>query len=617
MRKTVYSIMVVFILFLITGCQQNSGELEAPTEIAEVKSVSLFYNDQEIKDGILEVDITLNEINLTVEIIKTAADLDVNAIFKSSVLEVAEIDQTGKVLLLGVGETIISVSAADKKHQIVLVVEDSLNTKRKEHEVIVVGGNANRSTAAEGDYVLLTPEFSENFDFIRWEFKLDGEVISNVWTNGNIFKMLDGEVKITAIFEEKMRQLVVHNGNVEGFNLQNKEGATRTYLIPAGAKVNITALEAREGEIFIGWDYEIPDNRRGELGNPVLENLVMPNHNLNVWAIYSRISDLGFPKASETAKLPYSNASKGFKEIKNGVPHGEAEDYDLEKLNGFRFAIESDEKSVDLDNYAIENIEGSNLSNGDKGSLTVKVIFKNHHQTLPITVELYATYYSAKATSGIIEVPAGAVVTKYFSVPFGFDKPWMSLVLRKPTNLAANETILLDMVAAKALTYPNGDPQFKDSSSYQWVKVDSYKGTNWSGGHYIVHNNIGLSSLVFFSDNLTFNPSLSARINNLPYYDEEDESLKIYFRIINVSENMGNHEFMLSNSINPYDDDSTRVSVQLEMEYKEIAIFSLEINRSQLNEEFYFHILNDGLDVSLAGRYGNNLIVQMAYNDIF
>ena len=53
------------------------------------------------------------------------------------------------------------------------------------------------------------------------------------------------------------------------------------------------------------------------------------------------------------------------------------------------------------------------------------------------------------------------------------------------------------------------------------------------------------------------------------------------------------------------------------MEYKEIAIFSLEINRSQLNEEFYFHILNDGLDVSLAGRYGNNLIVQMAYNDIF
>ena len=93
--------------------------------------------------------------------------------------------------------------------------------------------------------------------------------------------------------------------------------------------------------------------------------------------------------------------------------------------------------------------------------------------------------------------------------------------------------------------------------------------------------------------------------------------MKIYFKVVNDSENIGNHQYMLSNSLNPFDLDLNSSSLKLELENQEILIFSIEIERTSAIEDIYFHILNDGLDAALQGRYGNNILIQMSYRDIF
>lgn len=613
--KLGFIVFTILVLIGLVSCNQKNKNVEPPEEERKVNSVEILYNDQ-TTNGIITVDISAETITLKANVHKSHESVSSNVAFTSSDILVATVNDDGIVTFHGVGETIITATAGDKTSRVVLVINDTLSSEEETFTVTVIGGRSDKSKAATGEYVTLIAEVPEHMEFVRWDFRIDGKIVRDVWTNGNVFQIENNNIEITAVYEEKLYTLNVVGGIVVGETLVDYiESEDRSvYEFSYGTEVNLRANDEPSGTMFVGWDYQAKNNRVGDLGSKSLDAFNMPDETLTVWSVFSEKSTLGLPPAGS---VPFNNVNDGFKVINNGIPEGENVDSDLDEMSGYRFAIPSTASIYDEGDYSQENVMGSNLANGEKGSYTLKAIFKNHHKTLPVTVEFYATYYGARTTTGLVTIMPGEVLTKYFLASLGFDRPWMGFVVRKPTNLSSGDVILLDMVVQKAPTYPEGDKQFEISGRAEWVSLTNYTAGNGWQGHrpMIVNNNLGMSMIAAYADNIPLNGYIVAGINNLPTYDSENPNNKIYVRVINATNNIGQYRFQISSTNNPLDENGQISHYDVKLEANEVEVFAISVPRDVDVNQLYFSIVKDKVDGGAL--YGHNIVLQLAYNNIF
>lgn len=623
-RKFLLGLLLCAILaFPLVGCgDSNVIQVEPPSKTGEVSSVTIGYEDADITGGMLAVDLSVGTLTLRANVRKT--DESVNAVvkFNSSVKDVATVTENGTVTLVGVGETVITAEAGNKKHEIVLVVGDNYSVPQQ-YTVTVVGGRSNISTAAPSEYVTLTANEDPSRRFVRWEYSMGGEPIADLWINGNIFAMPAGNITVTAIFEVMLYQLNVVNGTVKNLESDENADGAAVYHLEYGTEITTVADPEPSGKMFVGWDYKIKNNRVGEIGETEYGPFEMPAETLTVWAVYSDASSLNM----KNKPYAYNSESRGYKKITDGTPSGETADPDLQGMSGYRFAIPANtSKSTSMD----ENISYSNLSTLNTGSQTVKAVFKNHHSSLPITVEYYASQYGAIVTTGEITVPAGSVAETSVIANLGFNFPSMGFAVRENIGGDANDTVLLDMVVRKAATYPDGDKQFEVSGAAQWVNLNaikldergnegyiSYPGGTQStsapfGGRKWVNNDWGMTNIQTRNAMLTPVSWVCNQIKNLPSYDAASPTTKIYFRVINATAYDCNFKFNLGNTTNAVGTAAgdSLASYTLSLTGYEMKLFALEFARTE-GDTVYFGIIKEKHD-----EYDNNLVIQMSYNNV-
>ena len=612
----------------LVGCVTDDGPtVEKPDPVYKVYSVTLRYNDANVDGGTINVDLSAGSIQLGANVRKDEA-ADGTVTYSSSDPAIATIDATGKVTLLAEGETIISAAAGGKSHQVVLVVSDDYQTSES-HTITVNGGTASATSAKAGDYVTLSATIPAHMDFIEWQF--DGE--DTIWTNGNVFRMPDRDIVITADFDEMLYTLNVVGASVskadevtdpEGEDGGNTEGGTSAdfdmtvYKFSYETEISLEAIEAPEGKMFIGWDYGTVNNRVGETGDPEYGPFAMPDSALTVWAVFSDLQT----KVWTTYSVPY-----GGKAIDDGTPSGDFNDPDLEGLSGYRFTI-SPTQSASVD-YP-ENIQGSDFTTSDGQTKTLKAILKNHHETLPVTIELYITYYGNLVSSGNITVGPGETITHYFQAGLGIDDPWWGMEVREDVGgSSADGNIELDVVLGAAATYPSGDRLLQVSGDAEYVQLGAYdnNGSSWEMGARpkVIFNELGLSNIAIYGGNFNNVPDgyISAPIQNMPAYDPENPTTTVYIRLINnvtnQQEPLTTLAFAIGTDNNPIDgegDQFDRTEDVTITKIGETMLLKLEVKRTADDGgRFYFSIIKPKIDVN-DSYWGHNFCVQLTFNNV-
>lgn len=659
MRKkmgTVFALLMALTLMIgFVACGAPDKDPVTPPEPEDkVVSVFIVYDGSRVTNGVVSVDITEGSVSLSAEV-KVSGDADDKVTFASSNPDVAEISATGGVTLKTDGETVITAAAGDKKHEIVLVVTDKYSPVGDDYSVVVYGGTASAESAKEGEQIFLTADTAtfatEHQSFVKWEYLYadSSEPIEDLWLNGNAFRMPAADIVVRAVLEDMLYTLNVVDGTIktatkDGEPVEAKgvtEGDTTVYRLPYETNVTVQANEEKDGEMFVGWDYEVKKNRKGDPGQTEY-SFTMPDETLTVFGIFSKANKLVFSDGS------FSSDSR---RINDGLVSGEsAADSDLEGMSGFRFGFGAN-RSANSEGYGSENLTGVDVFSTLRfGSQTVKVRFKNHSADQTLKMEFYAVSYSTVATTGVVTIAPGAVEEKMFVAPAGFHNPSFALVLRESLTGSSGDVVYLDVVYETADTYEGGDPQFNVIDA-EYAKLESRKpsvadypaGTGIRpdcylsgptanlppeaptgvdfGGRKNVNNDYGITNLITrdsYIDWTKGTPYLTAKYSNLPKYDPEDPTVSVYFRVINTNNNVGTFDFGIGTAENPMND-AGRISVELELQPNEVKLFGLTLERGE-TDDVYFTIIkriNDqtGSATNSNSRYDHNLIIQMMYNN--
>lgn len=612
---------------LFSGCAGIPGldgllggqeeKVDPPATEYRVYSVTMRYNDKKIDGGILSVDLSAGSIQLTADVLKDD-EADGTVTFTSGTEDVATIDASGKVTLKGAGETVITATAGTKTHSIVLSV--GADDAGKTYGVTVIGGKANVTSSAEGEYVTLETVIPEHKEFVQWNFPESVE-----WINGNVFKMPAGDVEITAEYTDKLYTLNLIGATVvQADTTKNPEytsgGYSETeaskhteeyeinvYKLRYDATIKVEAIDAPDDKMFVGWDYGSTNNRAGDAG--VSEySFTMPGNTLTVWGIFS-----------ETKKVFTAGSINGYttSTITDGAPAGGFQDYDLEGMSGFRITMAGNKGGVQ--GYSNENITGSQLDTTATGTQLVKTIFKNHHATQAVTVETYLTYYGNLATSGEVTIEPGETKTVYWEAGLGINKPWMGFELR--SNLTSSSNVVLDMVCSMAPMYPKGDKLLSVSGKAEYVKLGGYTATNWPREK-ILNNDVGTTTIAVYGGNFGGSIGyLTSPISNVPKYDENNATTTIYGKVINNVTNNENPtntlKFVVSTSANPTDESTIVAETEIVIEkIGDVILFKLEIPRTADDKgQYYFSIVKSKID-SNDSLFGHNFCVQLTYNNV-
>ncbi|MDD2575581.1 MAG: hypothetical protein PHD47_03825, partial [Acholeplasmataceae bacterium] len=390
-------VLTLFVALAMVACVDSPNVEEPPVTINppdplnEVTSITIIYDGMKVTGGVLSVDLTEGSIALSAEVRKTG-NADGTVMFSSSDTSIAEINaSSGEVVIKKKGETIITANAGDKTHSIALIVGDEFGSVETKYTITVIGGISSVTSSEAGQQVTLTAAVNEferdHLSFIKWEY-LDAdtlEKIDNLWINGNSFKMPTKNILVKAICEDKLYTLNVVNGTVlnalsDGEQLELtgiEEGDVMKYDLPFDTEVTVKANPAKPGTMFVGWDYEMTLNRVGDLG--VQEySFTMPSETLTLYGVFSQVKPLVFGHVTVGINnLPI---------VKGHVQGEEAPDPELEGMNGYRFTFSGNAQANEVGSK-VENLTGNQgFSTLRHGSQTVKTIFKNHHETLPITV---------------------------------------------------------------------------------------------------------------------------------------------------------------------------------------------------------------------------------------
>ncbi len=684
MRKGLFKFLAILtcVMFLLplTACVKTDTDEDEkvlpPDPVSAVTNVIIMYDGNKLTGGVLSVDVSLTSITLTADVQKTG-DADGTVTFVSSDSLVAEIGSaSGIVTLKKKGETIISASAGDKKHEIALVVGDDLQgSVTEKYTVTVVGGISDITAAVEGQQVALSYTFMEDQEFLYWEYKKtnSGELIDekDLWINGNNFRMPAYDITVTAIINDQLlytlnvlgAELKTANLDEESYEFEAgiPDGDIIRYQLPKGAVVTVEAFEDTPDKMFVGWDYEVIKNRVGVLGEREY-SFIMPKETLTVWGVFSNTSSLGF----SSTLYGVSTKANGADIIKDGALSVESAtplDAAFAGMDGYRFGIPANSTATSETKPFPENITQSNVSTLTTGSQTMKVLFKNNHASLSITVDLYASQYITIARTGEVTIEPGELKTVHFVASAGFHNPTFGFALRANIGGNSDDYVLLDMGVQKADTHPEGDPMFKvvegeyaqlaswhpDTPDYpagSGIRGDCYMpgptGTNAGqptnvdfGGRKNVNNTNGITSLTIRDNYMNFNnavakggvPYLTAKYSNLPNFDDSPE-VTVYFRIINTNINKGTFKFCLSTSnlatgYNPLID-SEKVSYDFLLDGSDnsVMMFGLTIKRTSATDVVYFSIIKEKNDanpngdpINTATNYDQNIVVQMLFNN--
>ncbi|MBO5328169.1 MAG: Ig-like domain-containing protein [Clostridia bacterium] len=616
----VMALIMIVSVFSFAGCLTAETPVNPPAAVYKVQSVTLKHNDKSI-EGTLSVDKSIEEIQLSADVVKDA-QADGTVTYSSSNKKVATINSLGKVKLLSEGETVITAQAGDKVHTIVLIVGNAYGTK-KTYTITVNGGVANVTEAAKGDYVTLSAIIPEHKDFVEWRFNVNG-----LWVNGNTFKMPPANVEVTAKYVSKLYQLNVVGATVEidgekaeGEVIGNTEDGTDvehnivSYPVRYDTPIKVTALEAPAGEIFVGWDEGVRNNRVGEMGIGEYE-FNMPGETYTVWANYSKLT----PTILKVNPSRYWDASKGSKVITTGVPEGESEDPDLEGLSGYRLTFTAGESAI---TDTPENIQGSYLDTITSGTNTMKAIFKNRG-SYDVTLELYATYYGNICTSGYVKVPAGKTVTKYFTGGLGISAPWMGVALRE-TIASGSGTFNVDMVLGAAPMYPEGDPLLSVSGKAEIVKLEaSYdvKINGWARER-LYNEKLGLMTYAIYGAQFTnvseSNPAARVtKISNMPAYDENNPYTIIYARVINNATSgdfLSKIDICVGTDADPTKGTNTYYATAVHEQIGDVVVVAIKVPRTANDGQFYFSVRKTTVE-GTGTYYPHNFSVLLTYNNV-
>lgn len=620
----VCSVMLAFML--IVGCGNNADNnggdnggnqstvVVPPVPVHKVISVNLQVNDVNV-EGTYSVDISAGTLQFAASVLKDEG-ADGTVTYASSDTSVAMINSSGRTTLRSTGETVISASAGDKEHKIVLIVGDDYSTPSS-HNITVIDGTSSVTSASEGAYVTVSPVAPPHKKFVEWKYTYtaNGTEVEDIWLNGNIFTMPAAAVTVTAIYEDMLYTLNVIGATVtddgsggfegEGEVIGNDKGGEAaeydivSYSFKYDTPITLEAMAAPDGKMFVGWDHGVKNNRVGELGDTE-HTFGMPGETLTVWAQFSEKSGLDF----------YEPGDEGGSSSSQRVTTPFT-DPDMQGMTGFTVNFSGSAGAV---TESPENVKNSNLDTMAGGSQVLKAVFKNTHASLPVTVELYATQFGTIVTTGHVTVPANSVVEKYFTANLGFGGPWWGFALRENIGASSNETVTLHVGCQKAAAYPDGDKQFEIAGKAEYVNVGkSYGGKDWGNANERkIYNDKGMSHIKFNASVVKVNSYIYNSIENMPGYNA-NKPTKIYFRVINTNANPGAFKFNISTDTNQLNEEASVGSRSVTLGANGVELFAIELNRTS-DAPLYFGIVKTAAE-SGSDKYGYNIIVQMLYNN--
>ena len=615
---------------ILIGCDQDGGgsggqsgePLTPPEETPKVHSVVMTYNDAVI-EGLLSVDLSLESIKVAATVNKDEG-AEGSLSFESSDEKVATIDKEGNVALEAEGETVLTATYGSESCSIVLSVESGYVGK---YAVTVVDGTASVSSAAAGEIVTITPTIPAHKEFADWSF--DESETDVTWISGNMFKMPAGDVTVAAEFTDMLYSLrlvgakvtedgsdKVQEGEIVGYDgtVQAEEYAIREYKYPYEAELSFEAIDPPEGKMFVGWDENVVNNRID--AEETITDYVMPDETTTLWANFSTYT---------TKKLLQPTSGIGGNWNPTEID-GATADPELEGLSGYTFTIPAG--TAKMEGYN-EDIKGSVLDTTSKPSQAIRAIFRNRGQQ-PVTVEIYASYLTNLATSGLVTVQPGETLSKTFIALLGFTgNPWWGFSVRESTTAEGGD-VPLDIVLGCANAYPKGDKTLAVSSGTRLVQLDNYSATLGTAFMTRIDNAQGWTLVAAYehSNGLVAPAVVTARLNNLPAYDPEDPYVTLYIKMQNqaASDHSYDYTFAFGKDAVPLDDDMKLKEGTKAVDFTvynqgETKLFAIRLPR-EAADQFYFSIIKleydtpDGVAPDVVQPYyAMNFSVVLTYNN--
>ncbi len=622
------AIVCVAFPVLFTGCNDSGNQpnppvgYKPPRVTPQVNSVTITYNNDTVQ-GVLSVDVSRGDIQLVAAVQKDEGADDALT-FTSSVLEVATVDNEGKVSMLSAGESVITAECGGKKYSVVLVVTDS---RWGSYGITVNGGRANVTTAAAGDIVTITPVIPAHKEFSDWSFSDSPTAVT--WINGNTFKMPAGEVYVTAQFTDMLYTLTlvgakvtadggeqVQSGKVTGYDGERSpEYAITEYKYVYDTPLTISAAEPSSDLMFVGWDKDQINNRLD--AEQVITDYAMPGEATTLWANFSSIETKQLIDHT-TIKFPCTPIDGTAADA----------DPDLEGCSGFTVNIPGGTAADAPDDYST-NIYGSRLDTMT-GAHAIRAIFKNRGDK-DVTVEVSGEYLGNRTTSGWVTVPAGQVVVKTFQAFYGFkwvseaQNPYWGIYLRE--NVPSGDAVPLDFVAESALAYPKGDIMFAVTNGTQKVSLGGFSDKLGASRIWPDINRGHEAVLVGAAENYCVLPAvLTARLENLPEYNPDDPYVTVYIKVQNTAMfSASDITLAFGKDENPLNDDHTLKPDTKKVDFTlkdsgEIQLFAIRIPRSEADSDFYFSFIKLNYDTPdgqqpASGTYAINFIMMLTYNN--
>ncbi len=635
----------IFCVVSLSSCGAEDDEQEWFPD-PQVYSIRLQYNNQNI-DGQFEADISMESLVFTAKIVKDQGSYFPKT-FASSDTLVAEINQNGEVTLKREGETVISVSAGDKSHEIVLIVTNEYSTHTS-YSLTVMGGHAVDldgqivTSAEQYEYLTLVPDVPTHKGFLGWNYSVE-----NVWTSGNAIKMPASDLLVTANYEDELYKLTLVGAQVS--KAGDEDDPVQDEIIPAksiydvkniyhfayGTEITIKALEAPENKLFVGFDYNnVEDNRIGDEGREEY-TFTMSDEDSTYKSVYSSLSKNALHYDS-AAKFTYSGATV--------TKIQDSSDADLKGYYGYQLDFNgtiSPIKTGYTENITRTNIDTMTTFN----PLTMEVLFKNENPNYSIDVELYLSYFGNLSTTGVVTVPASSTIKTYMHanicVPSACS--WGFAIRDSITGATSSDQFRFKFAVGAAHTYPNGYPLTKVGSDYQLLNFDTTTITNggypkstsgWgSPGRVQYHDSVG--GMFWASYASTFGTRTGEykyiNIANYPSYDADKPISNIYFKALNLVNNIDEpiNEFTIyvvevpsgtstsdPTKFNPTSEDVTvagSLHVKLE-KVNEVYLDKMEVTRTSSSTNMFLVIAKDHLEGT--DRYAHNVFMQFAYNNVF